>query len=217
MEPDDDSMEVAERHAGVDDRDMSKNADRINAVRLVLVMVAVMWGLEIFDVLTGHALDQLGIVPRALYGLLGVVIAPFLHFGFAHLASNTIPFVVLGLIIAVGGTLRVVTVTVVTALASGLGVWLLSPSSSVTVGASGLVFGFAAYVITRGIVERHLAYIGLGLVMLPVWGAGLLMGLLPQAGISWQGHLFGAVGGVLAARLLHAREPGTTVPAPEPQ
>jgi membrane associated rhomboid family serine protease len=193
---------------------MSKNADRMNAVRLVLLMVAVMWGLEILDVLTGHALDQLGIVPRQLYGLLGVVIAPFLHFGFAHLASNTIPFAVLGLIIAVGGTLRVLTVTVITALISGVGVWLFSPALSVTTGASGLVFGFAAYVITRGIVERSLVYIAIGLLVLPVWGVGLLMGLLPQAGVSWQGHLFGAVGGVLAARLLHVRDPDTTIATP---
>lgn len=194
---------------------MSKNADRVSAVRLVLLMVAAMWVLEILDVLTGHALDQLGIMPRELYGLLSVVIAPFLHFGFAHLASNTIPFVVLGLIIAVGGTLRVLTVTVISALASGFGVWLLSPSASVTAGASGLVFGYAAYVIARGVVERSLVYIAVGVLVLPVWGAGLLMGLLPQVGVSWQGHLFGAVGGVLAARLLHARDPGPAITAPE--
>jgi membrane associated rhomboid family serine protease len=194
---------------------MSKNADRVSAVRLVLLMVAAMWVLEILDLLTGHALDELGIVPRELYGLLGVVIAPFLHFGFAHLASNTIPFVVLGLIIAVGGTLRVLTVTAITALASGFGVWLLSPSTSVTAGASGLVFGYAAYVIARGIVQRSLVYIAVGILVLPVWGAGLLMGLLPQAGVSWQGHVFGAVGGVLAARLLHARNPGATIATPE--
>jgi membrane associated rhomboid family serine protease len=186
---------------------MSKHADRVSAVRLVLLMAAAMWVLEILDTLTGHALDGLGILPRHLYGLFGVILAPFLHYGFTHLISNTVPFVVLGVIIALGGTLRVLTVTVIAGLVSGIGVWLFSPSASVTAGASGLVFGYAAYVITRGIAERNLVYIVVGLVVLPLWGAGLLMGLLPQAGISWQGHLFGAVGGVLAARLLQARNP----------
>jgi membrane associated rhomboid family serine protease len=205
---------VAKERAGRDDREML-NADRLFAARLVLGMVALMWVLEIIDFGTGNALDQLGIHPRNLFGLVGVVLGPFLHFGFGHLVANTVPFVVLGLIIAVGGTARVVTVTVVTALASGAGIWLLGPSASVTAGASGLVFGYAAYVVARGVINRNLLHLAVGAVVIAVWGAGLLTGLLPQTGISWQGHLFGAAGGVLAARLLQAPEPDATVAAHE--
>lgn len=189
--------------------------------RLVLMMAAAMWVLEIVDVVTGHALDAFGILPRTLAGLAGIIVAPFLHFGFGHLALNTVGFVALGLLIAVGGALRVVTVTAVTAAVSGAGVWLLSPSQSVTAGASGVVFGYAAYLIVRGLVSRRVGQLGLGAAVIAVFGGGLLAGLLPAAGISWQGHMFGALGGALAARLLHRRnvEPrrrsGATRPLPQ--
>ncbi len=188
---------------------------RADGVRLILVMAGLMWVLEVVDALTGHPLDALGIQPRDADGLLGVLAAPFLHFGFSHLLANTVPFVVLGLVIALGGALRVLAVTAITALVSGLGVWLVAPEFSTTAGASGVVFGYAAYLVARGVVARSLLHLAVGVVVLAVWGTGLLAGLLPQAGISWQGHLFGAVGGVLAARLLHARRQPATPAFPE--
>lgn len=175
-------------------------------IGLVLAMAVAMWALEIIDLATGHALDGMGIVPRTVDGLVGVVAAPFLHFGFGHLALNTVGFVVLGSLVALGGVVRVATVTALAAVLSGLGVWLLSPSSSVTAGASGVVFGYAAYLIVRGIVSRRVGQLAIGVAVVVVFGGGLLVGLLPQAGISWQGHLFGALGGALAARLLHQRD-----------
>lgn len=187
--------------------------DRADGLRLVAVMIAVMWVLEIVDLLTGHPLDRLGIEPRDADGLVGVLVAPFLHFGFGHLVANTVPFAVLGGVIALGGALRVLAVTAITALVSGIGVWLIAPELSVTAGASGLVFGFAAYLVARGVVARDLLHLAVGAVVLAVFGTGLLAGLLPQTGISWQGHLFGALGGVLAARVLHARRP-QVAPAP---
>jgi len=187
--------------------------ERVDGLRLVAVMIAVMWVLEVVDLLTGHPLDRLGIEPRDADGLVGVLVAPFLHFGFGHLVANTVPFAVLGGVIALGGALRVLAVTVVTALVSGIGVWLIAPEFSVTAGASGLVFGYAAYLVARGVVARDLLNLAVGAVVVAVFGAGLLAGLLPQTGISWQGHLFGAVGGVLAARLLHGRRP-QVAPAP---
>ena len=108
---------------------------------------------------------------------------------------------------------RSVAATVISALVSGLGVWLIAPELSVTAGASGLVFGFAAYLVARGVVARDLLNLAVGAVVIAVFGTGLLAGLLPQTGISWQGHLFGAVGGVLAARLLHAPR-SQVAPAP---
>ncbi len=91
------------------------------------------------------------------------------------------------------------------ALVGGLGTWLIAPANTVHIGASGIVFGYAAYLVARGIFSRSAGQIVLGVVVLVVWGTTLLQGLVPEDGISWQGHLFGAVGGVLAARLLHRR------------
>jgi membrane associated rhomboid family serine protease len=174
-------------------------------VVLVLALVALMWVVEGVDQLADGRLDAYGIVPREVDGLDGVAFAPFLHGGWDHLIGNTIPFLVLGLAIALGGIARVATVTVIVALVGGLGTWLVAPSNTIHIGASGIVFGFAAYLVARGVYSRSIGQIALGVVVLAVWGTTLLRGLVPEDGISWQGHLFGAIGGVLAARLLHRR------------
>jgi membrane associated rhomboid family serine protease len=179
--------------------------DRIAGVQVVLALLAAMWVLEVVDVALDHRLDQHGIEPRELDGLDGVVFAPFLHGGFDHLIGNTIPFLLLGFAIALGGAARVAIVTVIVALVGGLGTWLIAPANTVHIGASGIVFGYAAYLVARGVYSRSVVQIGLGLLVLVVWGTTLLRGLVPEDGISWQGHLFGAVGGVVAARLLHRR------------
>jgi membrane associated rhomboid family serine protease len=99
----------------------------------------------------------------------------------------------------------VAAVTVIVAVVGGLGTWLIAPENTVHIGASGIVFGFATYLVARGAYSRSIGQIALGIVVLAVWGTTLLQGLVPEDGISWQGHLFGALGGVLAARLLHRR------------
>ncbi|MFZ2511634.1 MAG: rhomboid family intramembrane serine protease, partial [Gordonia sp. (in: high G+C Gram-positive bacteria)] len=115
-----------------------------------------------------------------------------------------IPGAVLGFLLLMAG--RFVSVTVVVWVVSGLGVWLLSPSNSVTVGASGIVFGWLTYLLVRGIFNREFWQVLGGLLLLAVYGS-ILWGMLPQGGaISWQGHLFGALGGVLAAWLLAGRD-----------
>ena len=179
---------------------------------LVAAMAAVMWLSEIVDQVANAGWDRYGIRPRDTDGLEGIVTAPFLHGGFDHLIGNTIPFLVLGAAIAFGGALRVVAVTVTVIVVGGLGTWLVAPGNTVHIGASGLVFGFAAYLIARAAFSRSLVQALLGLVVLAVWGTTLLQGLVPEDGISWQGHLFGAVGGVLAAWLLDRRK--ARVPAP---
>jgi membrane associated rhomboid family serine protease len=177
----------------------------VRGLILVVALVAVMWVVEAIDQVADGRLDAYGIVPREVDGLDGVAFAPFLHAGWDHLIGNTIPFLVLGFAIAIGGIARVVTVTVIVALVGGLGTWLVAPSNTIHIGASGIVFGFAAYLVARGVYSRSMAQIALGVVVLAVWGTTLLRGLVPEDGISWQGHLFGAIGGVLAARLLHRR------------
>jgi membrane associated rhomboid family serine protease len=187
----------------------------VRGFALVAGMAAVMWVVEVADQIADGRLDAYGIEPRDVDGLDGVVFAPFLHAGFDHLIGNTIPFVLLGFAIALGGVARVAIVTVIVALVGGLGTWLVAPANTVHIGASGIVFGYAAYLVARGVYSRSAMQIGLGAVVLAVWGTTLLRGLVPEDGISWQGHLFGAIGGVLAARLLHRRaeRAGTEGPA----
>src|SRR3954447_25202339 len=132
---------------------MGEQQDRTRGFIAVATMAAVMWAVEVVDLIGGD-LDSAGIRPRDPDGLPGIVAAPFLHGSFGHLIGNTIPFVVLGVAIALGGLVRVLSVTAIVALVGGLGTWLTAPGGSITIGASGLVFGFAAYLVARGAYSR---------------------------------------------------------------
>ena len=171
-------------------------------------LVAFLWGLEAVDQLLGQPLDAYGVVPRTLVGLRGVLFAPFLHLGFAHLIANTVPLVVLGWLIMLRETRDFFVVAGVSALAAGLGTWLIAPAHTVHLGASGVVFGLLGYLLARGWYERKAASIAMGVLVGLLYG-GAIFGVLPgQVGISWQGHLFGFLGGILAARWMTARTPG---------
>lgn len=178
--------------------------DRDSGLLLVAAMAALMWLVEIVDLAAGD-LDRFGIEPRELDGLDGIVFSPFLHAGFGHLLGNTIPFVILGAVIALGGLARVAVVTAIVALAGGLGTWLVGPDGSIHVGASGVVFGYATYLLVRGFYSRRMLHVAAGVGVLLVFGTTLLVGLVPTPGVSWQGHLFGGLAGVLAARVVHGR------------
>ncbi len=180
----------------------SQREGRTDGLKVVAAMVALMWLLEVVDIIAGHRLDAYGIHPRTADGLAEVVSAPFLHLGFGHLIGNTIPFAIMGAVIAFSGAARVLLVTALVAVVSGLGVWLFAPSNSVTIGASGLVFGYATYLLARGFFDRSALEVLVGAVVGAVWGTALIGGLVPHTGISWQGHLFGGLGGILAARVL---------------
>ena len=183
----------------------SRNEDRQQALVLVAAMAAVMWVVEIIDQVTSANLDQYGIKPHEADGLPGIVVAPFLHAGFGHLEGNTLPFLLLGGAVALSGLRKVVLATVIIALVGGLGVWLFAPSGTDHIGASGVVFGYAGYLIARGFFSRSMVHFLVGVVVIGVYGTTLLFDLAPRDGISWQGHLFGAVGGVVAAWMLDAR------------
>jgi len=172
--------------------------------------VILMWLVEAIDVAAGN-LDSAGIHPRDAEGLAGIAASPFLHAGFGHLIGNTIPFLVLGMAIAVGGLIRTLAVVGIVAVIGGVGTWLTAPSYTVVIGASGLVFGFATYLVARGAYSRTPWHIAGGLVVLVIYGSTLLVGLVPTPGVSWQGHLFGGVGGLVAARALHRARPGSRV------
>jgi len=177
---------------------------RISGLLLVAATAGLMWAVEVVDIFAGD-LDSNGIRPREVDGLVGIALSPFLHSGFGHVLGNTIPFLALGATIALGGAARVLAVGAIVALVGGLGTWLVGPAGTVHVGASGLVFGFAAYLIARGISSRRLTHLLVGLAVIALFGTTLIVGLVPTAGVSWQGHLFGAVGGIVAARALDGR------------
>jgi len=187
-------------------RTRSTRSARTDGLLAVAAMATLMWLVEIVDVVAAGRLDAYGIEPRTSDGLVGVVTSPFLHAGFGHLLSNTLPFLGMGVLIALSGLARVLKVTGLVALVSGAGTWLTAAPNSITVGASGIVFGYATYLLSRGLFDRDRRALNLlvGAVVAVVWGGALLGGLLPQEGISWQAHLFGAIGGLLAARLLRA-------------
>jgi membrane associated rhomboid family serine protease len=171
-------------------------------LKLLAVFVGLMWVSELVDTGLHGALDKYGIIARDPQGLIGVVTAPFLHLGFGHLISNTLPLVTLGALIALSGAARLFAVTAIVTLVGGFGTWLISPPNTVTIGASGVVFGYAAYLVARGLFNRRFGQVLVGLLVILVWGSALLGGLLPQDGISWQGHLFGGISGILAAWIL---------------
>lgn len=171
----------------------------LRAAAVSVGFVAVLWLVEIVDALTVTSLDRHGIRPRSEDGLWGIVFAPLLHGGWTHLESNSGPLLVLGFLVAVVSTARWVAVLAWSWLVSGVGVWLVAPPQSITLGASGLVFGLLAYLLVAGFLERRPVRILVSVAVFLVYG-GVLLGVLPgQPGISWQGHLFGAAGGVLAA------------------
>lgn len=164
--------------------------------------IALIWAVEIVDLLFGGALDIYGIIPHSIIGLRGIIFAPFLHGGFAHLMANTIPLLTLGWLIMLRSTRDFFVVSAVTMLISGFGTWLFGAPNSLHIGASGLVFGYLGFLLLRGYFERSVVAISLSIVVGLVYGSAI-WGVLPlQYGISWQGHLFGFIGGVMAARLL---------------
>jgi membrane associated rhomboid family serine protease len=169
----------------------------------ILALVAAMWLLELLDAVWAYPMDALGIRPLDGDGLLGIATAPFLHGGFGHLAANTSALLVLGALVLLTSPYFWM-VTVAVALFGGLGVWLVGDPATVVVGASGLVYGYAAYLVALGILRRSVKNLLVAVLVVLLYG-GFVFGVLPgQAGISWQGHLFGAVVGVVMARW-HAR------------
>lgn len=169
-------------------------------------VVAVMWLLEIIDAATGGALATLGIHARTVDGLWQIFTAPWLHHGWAHLAGNAIPLLVLGWLVLMDSTRTWLVSALIVTVSSGLFAWVASPSGSVTLGASGVIFGWLTFLLVKGIFTRDIGDIVLAVIVLSVYG-GVLWGILPTAsGVSWQAHLGGAAGGVLAAWLLTRTE-----------
>ncbi|HEV3128162.1 MAG TPA: rhomboid family intramembrane serine protease [Solirubrobacteraceae bacterium] len=185
-------------------------------ITLLASMVALMWIVEIINTIDSNRLDSDGIWARSVSHLWGIVTAPFLHASFQHLFWNTLPLVFLGVIIALHGARRLALVTAIVILLGGLGTWLIAPAHSITVGASGLVFGYATYLLVRGFFDRSALEVLVGIVVGVVWGGALIGSLVPQGHVSWQGHLAGGIAGVIAAYGLRKprAKPAAAAPAP---
>ncbi|MDK1475340.1 rhomboid family intramembrane serine protease [Streptomyces sp. 549] len=180
----------------------------------MLAWVALLWLLEAIDGTNGPIVQEYGIRPRDLDEVMDIFPAAFLHFGWNHLMANSVPLLIFGFLAAVRGLTRFVGVVLLIIVVSGLGVWLTAPDGSNTAGASGVVFGLFGYLLVRGFVERDALDITVGITVLLLYGS-ILWGVLPTtAGVSWQGHLFGLIGGVLAAFWL--RRSPTARPAKVP-
>lgn len=177
---------------------------------VVIAFTALLWVIEAVDQVSGHRLDRNGIRPLQTDGLTGVLFAPLLHADWQHLIANTGPVLVLGFLMTLAGLSRFVLATAIIWIAGGLGTWLIGNVGSSCgptdhIGASGLIFGWLAFLIVFGWFVHSIWQILVGVAVLLVYG-GVLWGVLPVlgvcGGVSWQGHLCGALAGVLAAYLL---------------
>ena len=183
----------------------------------IVSFVVLLWVVELFDSLSGHRLDQNGIRPLETDGLAGILFAPLLHSNWEHLMANTVPALVLGFLMTLAGLSRFLYATAIIWILGGLGTWLIGnvgaqcPYVGVRcetnhIGASGLIFGWLTFLIVFGFFTRKVWEIVVGVVVLLVYGS-VLLGVLPGTfGVSWQGHLCGAVAGLLAAYLLSGPE-----------
>ena len=181
----------------------------------VLILLAAMWVLEVADAVLPAELDYLGIESREFSSLPDILLAPFLHAGFSHLIANTVPFLVLGSIVALRNPRHFWAIVILVTVLGGLGVWLFGPANAVTLGASGVVFGFLGYLLAAGIFTRHWVDVVIAGAVLLVYGS-LLLGALPftvPEGVSWLAHLTGFLAGIIAASTFARRARPSPSPA----
>jgi membrane associated rhomboid family serine protease len=180
----------------------STRGAREEGLALLAATVALMWIVQLINSLDSYKLDQDGLYPHNVDRIWGIFTTPFLHASWSHLIGNTIPFVFMGVLIALAGPGRFAAVTLIVIVLGGLGTWLISPAGVPVVGASGVVFGYATFLLTRGFFNHSVIEIIAGVVVGAVFGSALLASLVPHGNVSWQGHLCGGVAGVIAAWLL---------------
>jgi membrane associated rhomboid family serine protease len=179
------------------------------ALILMVIAAAVLWVVELVNHAQHDSLaTRFGLIPRQVRGLWGVVTMPFLHDSYAHLASNTLPFVAIGWVVMLSGLRAWTVVTVATVVLGDFATWLVAPSNTVVVGASGLVFGWLGYLLARALFSRRLKWILTAVAVLFFFGT-LLVGLFPtlNSNVSWQAHVCGFAAGGFVGFVLHPRQP----------
>jgi membrane associated rhomboid family serine protease len=184
-------------------RKSAKKRIVLKEFKILIIPVILFWAIEILDfVVFQDSLDSYGIRPRESIGLIGILFAPFLHGGFGHLIANTIPFITLGWLTMIQETSDFYIVSLSSAIVGGLGVWVFGAPSSVHIGASILIYGYLGFLLLRGYFQKNMPSIALSIFVAIVYGS-LLWGVFPsRIGISWQGHLFGFIGGAIAAKMI---------------
>ena len=171
----------------------------------ILGFVVLIWVIELINFSIGHRLSDWGILPRTIKGLKGIPLSPFLHASLIHIMMNTIPLAVLGGFVILHGRQIFFEISIIIILVSGTALWLFG-RSSYHVGASGLIFGYFGYLVLRAWYDRSLKSFIIAFVTVFLYG-GIIWGLLPTfSRISWEGHLFGLLAGILAARLEKTRK-----------
>jgi membrane associated rhomboid family serine protease len=174
---------------------------------LMVGFIGLIWALQIVNVADSYHLDaEYGILPRSITHLPDIFTAPFLHFSWDHIESNSGPLFIFGLLAAYRGVVRFLGVTLVVAITSGMAVWLFQGSNELTVGASGLIFGYFGYVLARGLIDRSMID-SLVAVVMGLSYYYLLTIAIPGApgGVSWIGHLGGLIGGLASAWIFRTR------------
>lgn len=188
-----------------------------DALIVMGAFLGVIWLLQVVNWADGYRLDtEFGILPEHLSRLPEIFTAPFLHFGWQHIEGNTVPLFVLGVLAAYRSVSRFLLASLIIAVTSGLAVWLFQSGNELTVGASGLIFGYFGYVLVRGFVDRSLVDIVVGLVAGALYWTILEVAIPGTPGVSWIGHVGGLAGGVLAAWILRDRTRVTAGPARRP-
>jgi membrane associated rhomboid family serine protease len=171
------------------------------AAALNVAFLALLWLVELINAATGRDLTQAGgIVARDFGSLIDVLTSPFVHGNIDHLTSNALPLFSLGLIAAIPSQKRFLLMTLVVIVIGGIGTWLTSPADTVTIGASGVVFGYFSYLLLRGVVDRRPADVLVSVGIAIAYGSYMWSAVgIGLTSISWQGHVSGLVGGVIAA------------------
>ena len=180
-----------------------KQKTALKEFKILIVSLAIFWIVEIADFLVFNgSLDSYGIQPHSTIGLRGIIFAPFLHGGFGHLIANSLPFLTLGWLTMIQDTSDFYFASIMSALVGGLGVWIFGSPNSVHIGASILIYGYLGFLLLRGYFQKNMLSIAVAIFVAIVYG-GLIAGVFPsEIGVSWQGHLFGFIGGAIAAKMV---------------
>ena len=166
--------------------------------RIVCLIIALFFLVEVVNALTGRSLGQFGIYPRQLHSLTGLVTAPFIHGSPVHLLSNAIPLAIFSFLLLMHGTKRFILVSLWIMIVGGGLVWLFG-RNAMHIGASGVLYGYFGYLLTAGFLSRQFKLLLISLFVMLGYG-GMIWGVLPSRPyISWESHLFGALAGILFA------------------
>ncbi|HKK59422.1 MAG TPA: rhomboid family intramembrane serine protease [Salinivirga sp.] len=173
----------------------------LKALKISLILLGVIWVVYIADLLVPYDFNHSGIVPRSVNGLKGIFLSPFIHANLIHILSNTLPLLVLTFLLFAFYPKQAWFVILLSIVLGGIAVWLVARPAA-HVGASGLIYALAAFLVTAGFLARSFTSLIVSVLVVALYG-GLVWGVFPsRPWISWEGHLFGAAAGVLLAFLL---------------